>query len=236
MRLFTKDLPVHITSRAIVDIFTAKDDCYRFIFQFYAANFGRRGFNVDVKDAIKAGRALLKGEKIPQKFIVEKHPPLVHLLDFSLVVNHYHFYLSPTADNAVPVLMRKLNDGFAKSFNLLRDRKGAVFGSRYKGVIVENEFQSHAVSRYVSIINPLDVFQPKWRESGLKNKKRAFEFLMNYPFSSFPDRIKKRFSRILAPEEIMERYAPFWENKNEYQGFVEEFLNERVNDFYQHLE
>lgn len=225
---FEKNRPVHIISRAVIDIFKQKEDCYRFIFQFYVTNLGKRGFNVSAKDAIKAGRALLCGEKIPPKFVIVERSPLVHLLDFSLVVNHVHFYLLPNIENAIPNFMQKLNNGFAQSFNLSHKRKDAVFGSRYRGVVAENDFQSHAISRYISVINPLDVFQPGWREKGLENPKEAFNFLKNYEFSSFPDKIGKRNSLILAPKEILEQYAPFWEKIEEYQDFVKKFLKERA--------
>jgi hypothetical protein len=226
--VFMKNQLAHIISRALIDVFKQEEDCYRFIFQFYAVNLGKRGFNLKTKDMIKAGQYLLQGEKIPEKFVIEKHPPLVHLLDFSLVVNHYHFYLLSNIDDGVPILLQKLNDSFAKSFNLLHGRKDAVFGSRYKNVIVETDFQSDAVSRYVSIINPLDIFQPGWREKGLKNPKEAFIFLENYEFSSFPDKIGKRFSQILAPQEILKQYAPSWDDRKGYQEFVEEFLKEKA--------
>jgi len=229
MRRFEKNQPVHITSRALMDIFRKKEDCCRFIFQFFVANLGRRGTNVYAKDAVKAGEALLRGENIPSKFVIKEHPPLVDLIDFSLVVNHYHFYLLPKTEDAIPILMKRLNDGFAKFFNITHNRKDAVFGSRYKGVVISSDYQSYAVSRYISVINPLDVFQPGWREQGLKNWERAREFLEDYEFSSFLDRIGKRNTKILAPAEILEQYSfgisP--KGREEYGEFVEEFLKER---------
>lgn len=227
---FEKGQLVHVISRAVVDIFKKEEDCYRFIFQFYASNIGKRVTNVRTEDAMKAGKALLWGEKIPSKFVVKEHPPLVDLLDFSLVINHNHFYLLLNFKNALPILMKKLNDGFAKYFNLTHNRKDAVFGSRHKAIAVTTDFQSDAVSRYICIINPLDVFQPGWREKGLKNWKKGFEFLKNYEFSSFPDRIGIRKAGILAPGEISNRYtfqisSP--KEMNEFQKFVEEFLKER---------
>lgn len=231
---FEKIQPFHIISRAVeeAEIFKTEEDCYRFVFLFYAANFGRRNPNLRGKDLIRAGQALLQGEKIPPQFIIKEHLPLVHLLDFSLVVNHYHFYLVPNVENSIPSLMQKLNNGFAKYLNLKQGRKGALFGSRYKGISVKTEFQSDAVSRYVSVINPLDVFQPGWRERGLENWERAYEFLENYRFSSFPDKIGKRNSQILAPKEILEKYSFQSENKEEYKDFTEEFLKQRLTSFH----
>jgi len=228
---FEKNQPFHIVSRAVDGrkIFEQEEDCYRFIFLFQAANIGRRGSNARGKDIINAAQSLLQGEKISSKFIIEEHPPLVYLLDYSLVLNHYHFYFLPNIENSVPLLMQKLNNGFAKYFNLKHDRKDALFGSRYKSILVKTEFQSDAVSRYVSIINPLDVFQPGWRENGLGNWKEAFEFLGNYQFSSFPDKIGKRNAGILAPKEILEKYSFIGnpESREEYRKFVEEFLKQK---------
>ena len=226
---FEKNQPAHILSRTLIDIFRNKEECYKFAFQFYATNLGKRNSNIRVRDVVRAGQTLLRGEEIPSKFVIREHPPLVDLLDFSLVINHYHFYLVPNIENAVPILIQKLNTGLAKSFNLTHNRKDAVFGSRYKGIVVKTDFQSAAVSRYVSIINPLDVFQPGWREDGLKNSEEAFDFLKDYEFSSFPDKIGKRNSKILAPPEILERYSFLENTKNKegFQEFTKEFLKER---------
>lgn len=233
---FEKDQPVHIISRSVegIKIFEQEEDCFRFIFQLYCANSGTRNQNLKSKDIIKAGQSLLQGEKIPSSFIVQKHPPLIHLLDFSLVVTHNHFYLLSNVENGIPIFMQKLNTGFAKYFNIIHNRKDILFGSRYKSILVKSEFQANTVSRYVSIINPLDVFQPGWREEGLRGWEKAFEFLEKYQFSSFPDKISKRNNKILAPTEILERFSFIGnpENKKEFQKFVEEFLKEKSNPLF----
>jgi len=123
---------------------------------------------------------------------------------------------------AVPATIK-----IAQYFNLKYHRKGTLFGGRYRAVIAKTQYQSDAISRYVGVINPLDVFQPKWREDGLKNPKEAFKFLRSYLFSSFPDKIRKRTSLILASQEALEQYAPFWGDEKAYREFIGEFLKER---------
>lgn len=225
--IFEKNQLFHIVSRAVegIKIFNSKEDCYRFIFYFQCANLGKRNYNLKGRDIVKASQALLRGETIPSKFIIIQHPPLVHLLDFSLVVTHYHLYLMTNVENSVPILIQKLNNSFAKYYNLKHGRKGILFESRYKSVLVNSDFQADAVSRYVSIINPLDVFQFDWRENGLNNWQKAFSFLENYQFSSFPDKIGKRNSEILAPKEILEKYSVFTKiGPDEFRKYVKEFL------------
>ena len=225
---FKEGLSFHIISRAVEErkILNDENDCYRFIFQINAANLGRPNYNLHRMDIIKCAKSLLRGEKVSDKFIIKEHSPLVHILDFAFNVTHYHFHLLPTGRGSLSEFMYKLNMGFAKYFNLKHNRKGSLFGGRYKSVPIETDFQLDAVGRYVSIINPLDVYQPGWREKGLKDPQKAFEFLKNYQFSSFPDRIRKRKSSILAPEEILEKYCLKENSKEDYISFTKDFLSD----------
>ncbi len=229
--IFEENQPFHITSRAVEErnIFEREDDCYRFIFQILAVNLGKPAYNLHRRDIIKVAESLLHGEDVSQKFIIKEHPPLVSILDFSLVINHYHFYLISNVKNGILDFIKRLNISFAMYFNLKYGRKGSLFGSRYKSVSVETDFQANAVSRYVSIINPLDVHQGGWRENGLNDKEQAFECLRNYKFSSFPDKIGERSSKIIAPKETLEKYCPIQTlNKQDYLEFVRDFLKERA--------
>lgn len=235
--LLEKGKLVHIISRAVDErqIFTDRADCYRFIFQIYAANLGKPNSNIRRVDVVRAAQSLLNGKEISDEFIIKEHPPLVDILDFSLNVTHYHFYLLSSIENGVPIFMKKLNGGFAMYFNLKHGRKGSLFGSRYKSIPVETDFQADAVSRYVSVVNPLDIYQPGWRERGLINSEKALEFLENYEFSSFPDKIKKRKSKILADKEILDRYSLNKNSKEDYFNFVKDFLEQRTNLYQEFL-
>jgi hypothetical protein len=230
-RKFDINYPVHVTSRAIEgrNIFADEEDCFRFIFQAYAANIGRPVHNIWRQDVIKAAKAILEGEEISSKFIIKEHEPLVSILDFSLVVNHNHLYLLSNAENSIPIFVGTLNNGFAHYYNLKHNRKGTLFDGPYRTVTTKAQFQADAVSRYISVINPLDVFQPGWREEGLTNPNEALEFLMNFQFSSFPDKIGKRRSKILAPPEILEKYLTLGTDIKSYQEFAVNFLKDRSN-------
>jgi len=233
--IFKKNQPVHVFSRAVegIEIFKRKNDCYRFIFQIYAANFGNPGPNLSRQDIQKAARALLQGKDIVKNLVINLGSPLVHILDFALVMNHFHLYLMSSIENGIPLFMQKLNLGFARYFNLKHGRRDALFASRYKNILVKTDFQSDAVSRYISIINPLDVYEPGWRIGGLKDLEQALRFLKNYEFSSFPDKIGARSSKILAPKQVLEKYsfmgAPG--NESQYLDFAKDFLKQKLGPF-----
>lgn len=235
-RIFEEGRPYHILSRAVegIEIFGRKEDCSRFIFRMYAANIGRPGFHLTREGIEKAAKAILLGEEIPPKMIIMEHPPLVHVLSFALVLNHYHLKLVQNLENGISKYMQKLNGGFAKFFNLKYGRHDTLFGSRYQSIPIETDFQRSAVKRYINVINPLDVCEPGWREKGLKNWKEAFECITSYQFSSLPDLLGLRNSKILAPKEVLERYygEQLSEDKAEYAEFVENYLKQNLIDFY----
>ena len=229
---FDTNKTFHIISRAVDErkIFEDEDDCWRFVFQIFAANVGKPRSNLWRKDVVKAAKDLLLGNDISSGLVVVEHDPLISILDFSLVMTHYHFYILPNIEEGVAIFMQRLNVGFAKYFNFKHQRKGALFGSRYKSIPVETDFQSDAVSRYINIVNPLDVFQPGWRKEGLNDKTKAVEFLKNYPFSSFPDKIGIRKSKILADKEVIKNYClDSMVTEEKYMQFVDDFLNEKLS-------
>ncbi len=187
-------------------MFEDDSDCYRFIFQMHAANIGRPAPNSGRRNIRRIVKKLFQGKKPKPLYIEKEHEPLVHILDFALVMNHYHFYLLPNVTDGIVPFMQRLNLGFAKYFNLKHKRKGSLFSGPYKTRLVDGQTHSDTVQRYISIINPLDIHKPNWRERGLTDAEKALEFLKEYEFSSFPDNIGQRESLFLAPQETREEY------------------------------
>ncbi len=231
--VFEEDRPFHILSHAVENIFNNEATRCRFIFQLYAANIGRPVSNLCRTDIVKAAHDLLKGNTaVVSKLVVEEHPPLVHILDFSLIVNHYHLYLVSNIENGILIYIQRLNMAFAKYFNLKYKRNTPLFKDRYKSILVKTEKQSFVLTRYINVINPLDVYQPGWRKNGLEDRSKAFEFLKTYQFSSFPDKIGERRSKLLAPKDVLEIYLPGQVGREiDYIQFVNDFLEERLVNF-----
>lgn len=230
--VFEKFTPHHVLTRAVEkkEIFINKEDCYRFIFQMYAANVGKPAPNLHRKDIIKIAQALLYGESISEKFIINEHPPLVDIFSFVLVVNHLHFILISSVENGIPKYFHNLKTGFAMYFNLKHNREGNLFEKPYKIIPIQTNSQLDAVLRYINVKNVLDVYQPQWQKEGLKDKNKAFKFLNEYQFSSFPDLFGKRNSRILADRSKFEKYLgkEITENKDEYIKFIKDYLQKKM--------
>ena len=70
------------------------------------------------------------------KEIKEKFNIIIH--SFVLMLNHYHLLLETPSGN-LSRCMLYLNREFARRFNYWQRRKGSVFKSRYKSVLIEKE-------------------------------------------------------------------------------------------------
>lgn len=231
-----QSIPYHIINKTVEgrEIYVEEEDCFRSAFQMYAANIGKPAHNLSNRDAIKAGQALLNGEEIPKKFIITEHQHLVTFLSFVFVVNHNHFILVPNGKNAIPKYQQNLKTGFSMYFNLKHNRHGNLFAKPYKIVPIQTHFQLDAVLRYVNVKNVIDVYQPGWREKGLKNWQEAFKFIEKYQFSSFPDVFGERNSKILTPQKVLEKYLgkEISKNKEEYVNFIKDYLQRQMTDLY----
>jgi len=230
-RILENRQPYHILTRGTDGrkIFLDENDYYRFIFLFYACNFGSPAFNLWKKNIVKAGKAILQGEKPPSKFIQKEHPQLVDALSLTLIPNHYHSILEQLIEKGISIFMQKVNGAYGKYFNLKYQREGRLFQGPFKAILIKNENHLLRVLRYVHL-NVLDLIQPDWREKGIRNPQTAIKFLNEYPWSTAPDYLGVRNSMIVTTKGL---YNLFFKNftkkgQEDYKRFL---LNWPQKDF-----
>lgn len=114
--------------------------------------------------------------------------PIVEILAFTLMPNHYHLLLRPLKENGIRNFMHKLGTGYASYFNQKYQRSGGLFQRPFKAVLVEKQAHFVHLPFYIHA-NPLDLKFPTWRERKLEDPGKAIGFLENYRWSSFPDYI-----------------------------------------------
>ncbi|MFZ5559884.1 MAG: transposase [Patescibacteria group bacterium] len=210
----------HTLSRGVDKrkLFLDKQDYLRFIHNLFKLNnqdivhttiFAFRNFNKDPNKDIASPN-------------IEPRKLLVDIYVFCLMPNHYHLLLSPRIENGIPRFMKKLNMAYAKYFNTKYKRKGTLFESRYKSILIEKEPHFYHLPYYIHL-NPLDIEFPEWREGKLKNYNRAMEFLENYRWSSHLDYIgKKNFPSVTNREFLLDVF----EGTNKYAESIKKWLKD----------
>lgn len=208
----------HVLNRGVDkrQIFMDKQDYLRFIHDLYEFNnqerlestyYKFRNYGVNGKTA--------KNDKKPRK-------PLVDILAFCLMPNHYHMLLSPKVEHGIPKFMQKVNMGYAKYFNQKYKRTGVLFQGPYKNILITSEVHFLHLPFYIHF-NPLDLSYPEWRENKISNPNKALEFLKSYRWNSHLDYLDiKNFPSVLNMKILMEIFG----SSNDYKKLVKNYLKD----------
>jgi putative transposase len=128
---------------------------------------------------------------------------LVDVLGYALMPNHFHLILRQKADAGISRFLKKLCTAYSMYFNAKYEHSGVLFQGRYKANHIDNEAYFRYIFSYVHL-NPLELVQPTWKESGIKNRALAKSWVSNYQHSSFRDYVgnERPESFILANHDI----------------------------------
>ena len=197
-------------------IFMDKQDHLRFIHDLYEFNDKER-----VESTYYKFRGYGTEGKInnPSKKLRE---PLVDILAFCLMPNHYHLMISPKAENGIPQFMKKLNAGYAKYFNQKYERSGALFQGRFKRIMVTDNTHFLYLPFYIHF-NPLDLAYPEWRENEIKDADKALEFLKSYRWSSHLDYWGiKNYPSVINRDFLVEIFG----NSDDYRKMIKTYMKD----------
>ena len=170
----------HVYSRGVEKrkIFMNTRDYERFMVLLYAMN----------QDApFVIGNFLRDKQKSLKDIFTEKREKtLVSILGYCLMPNHFHLILNEHTEGGISKFMGKLLTAYSMYFNTKYERSGPLFTHPFRSEHIDNEPQFMWIFSYLHL-NPLSIFEGKWKENGIKNKKGAEEFLKNYKYSSYQD-------------------------------------------------
>ena len=146
-----------------------------------------------------------------------------------LMPNHFHIYitLSPrtrlgeTENDAISYFMGKLCTAYSMYFNKKHRRTGKLFEGPFKSVHSVSDEQAKYIFSYIHL-NPVKLISPKWKEEGIKDIKKAFNFLDKYKLGSYLDykETKRPENKIISPED----FPGYFSNKG---VFEEEIILEK---------
>ena len=177
----------HIFNRGVEkrNIFQQISDYFRFIFCLYELND---------KNLVKM-RTRLKEQKQRKntgRTRAIRRKPLVEILAFCLMPNHYHLVLRQLVDGGISLFMKKLGDSYVGYFNQKYNRKGmgSLFQGRFKAIHIKTNDQLINLICYI-FTNPIELLEESWKEVGVANPQKAIEYLGSYRWSSYLDCLGK---------------------------------------------
>ncbi len=218
--IFTQGEFYHIYNRGTErrDIFLNRKDYERFITLLYICN-GEAVIRIDnFKSQIQQGRTLLN---ILAEYDLGK--PLVQISAYCLMPNHFHLLIHEEEEKGISRFMQRLTTAYTMYFNKKYTRTGVLFQGKFKASHVGDDNYLKYLISYIHL-NPIKLIDSKWKENGIKDKKKAQDYLGQYIYSSYPDYLgTEREMKVILNTSCLPEY---WiDSSSSFESMVTEWLD-----------
>ncbi len=202
----------HLYNRGVnkTKTFFDKHDYWRFVFLLYLCN-GDQPVHLDNQLKYTVGGSLTKVQSAI--FSVDRDKKLVDVGAYCLMPNHFHILVRERIDGGISQFMLKLGTAYTTYINKRHARTGSLFGGPYKATHIDSDTYLKYLYAYIHL-NPIKLIESSWKETGIRNRQKAQDFLKSYQFSSYRDYAIREtaLSRILSKNsfpQYFERHAQF---------------------------
>lgn len=207
---FAIDEFYHIYNRGVDKrlIFTDDNDRKRFYYLLFLCN-GARSFEISELD-------------LENIFDFDRTETLVDIGAVCLMDNHFHLLLREKKENGISEFMHKVSTGYTLYFNRKNKRTGSLFGGTFKARHVDDNRYLRYLFSYIHL-NPIKMIQNDWQEKGIREIKKAKDYLATYPFSSYFDYSKKD-KRLFGLVLNKKAFPKYFSGTKEFKNFIHDWL------------
>jgi putative transposase len=176
---FIENEVFHLYSRGVEkrDIFTCENDYRRFQVLLGLCNTNER-----VKFSNKARTE--RGE--PSLGSKHSRETLTDVIAYALMPNHIHLIVREKQAGGISKFMLKLMTAYSMYFNTKYERSGPLFTRPFRSKHIDSDEYFLWAFAY-TLLNPLELFQPDWKTTGVSEKDSAARFMQSYRWGSFRD-------------------------------------------------
>lgn len=208
---FLEDEYYHIYNRGNGKqiIFNDDEDYKRFVGLMYACN----QLDNFKSDNLKKDQGL---------FNVTINKSIVNIGAYCLMPNHFHVLVTPNNPDSISQFMKKILTAYVMYFNKKYIRTGSLFEGKFKAEHVNNDKYLKYLFSYIHL-NPVKLIQKDWKENGVKNKNKIFEYLGEYKYSSYLDFMGE--NRVQNKVLNTDNFPSYFPTKNKFKNEIFEWLS-----------
>ncbi len=165
---------------------------------------------------------LIRDSTIPE-LIAEKRKPLVSIISFSLMPNHFHLLLKEITEKGVSKFMHKVGTGYSLYFNLQNERVGGLFQGPYKAKHIADDRYLKYLFEYIHLNPVREVL-----EDGQLVGDAVLSATVEDPYTSLRVYAGKEKGRLA---EAVLNQSEFFKIFNSYQDHVVRLQQWKAEDF-----
>lgn len=202
----------HIYNRGVEKrtIFLDTSDYKRFIELLYVANTSNP---TDLREIKRSQENI---------YDWDRGEPLVSIGAYCLMPNHFHILTTPLQEKGVSKFMNKLCTSYSMYFNSKYKRTGSLFEGKFKAKWTDTDEYLKYLFAYIHL-NPVKLYQPDWKEKGIKDLDSAYRYVSQFSYSSLAD-----YQHKLRPESAIlntETFPEYFSNIAARKEDLKEWLN-----------
>ncbi|MDO8520863.1 MAG: transposase [bacterium] len=207
----------HVYNRGVDkrNIFLTNNDRERFLRLLYLSN-GKNPYVFRLVEGLPL-HDIDVGEKI------------VAIGAYVLMPNHFHILVKEITEGGLSIFMEKFTTGYSMYFNKKNKRVGTLFQGRFKAEHVDRDEYLKYLFAYIHL-NPVKLLEPKWKEEGIRESKKAQQYLRNFRYSSYQDYvgIDREEQLILSTKDFPEYFEKTADFKEYLMDWLEFSADERI--------
>ncbi len=214
---FVKNEIYHIYNRGVDKrvIFQQDDDRVRFMHDLF--EFNDEDDNPNLTQRNKKNPKKLNATVSDMRVGEHKaRRPLVEILAFALMPNHFHLLVRQHAEDGVPRFMHKLGTGYTNYFNGKYTRTGCLFQGKFKAVLIKSNKQLLHIPHYIHA-NPLDLSNGTLAPQKFLKSYRWSSHIDYCGWKNFPSITQRKFLLELfdGEENYRRSFASWLKDKEE---------------------
>lgn len=117
---------------------------------------------------------------------MDRGDTLIDICAYCLMPNHFHLLVREKEEQGISRFMQKLMTGYTMYFNKRHERSGGLFQGKFKATHADEDRYLKYLVSYIHL-NPVKLIEPRWKESGILDRKSAEKHLRAYRYSSYQD-------------------------------------------------
>ena len=196
---FYRDCFYHVFNKSIANfrIFSKIENCLRFLNTLDYYN------DQKIKPSLSV---YLRKNFLNTNLLIPKDNSLIKIISYCIMPDHYHLLIKLINADKFSRYINNIENSYSRFFNIKNNRKGPLWQSRFKSVMIVSNEQLLHVSRYIHL-NPTTnylVDNPEdWNLSSYKEIIRDKKYL-------------KEYIKDISIDSCLE-YKKFVENNKDYQ-------------------
>lgn len=192
-------------------IFFDKKDHERFLKLVFLCN---SNLNINFRDLFQNNDDI---------FAFDRGDTLVDIGAYCLMPNHFHLLVREKDESNISLFMQKLATAYVMYFNKKYDRSGSLFEGKFKSQHINSDRYLKYIFSYIHL-NPIKIIDSKWKEMGIKDKNKAFDFCKQYKYSSLPvfNEVQgAKYKQLIN----LNAFPKYFVNSKEYELEIFEWIN-----------